>query len=102
MSEKKHRENFNILSHQRNANQDNSEISFYTCKNGQDKNTNDNTCMRGCMVREYSLKLVPVQFSSDTLDFCMVISQKIRKQPPSTLSNKSFRYIPKVFSIIPQ
>ena len=28
---------FNILSHQRNANQNNSEIPSYTCKNGQDK-----------------------------------------------------------------
>ena len=38
----------NILSHQRNANQNNSEIPSYNCKNGQDQNTNDNLCWRGC------------------------------------------------------
>ena len=39
---------FNILSHQRNANQNNSEIPSYYSKNGQDQNTDDNLCWRGC------------------------------------------------------
>ena len=41
---------FNNLSHQRTANQNNSEIPFYTCKKNQDQNTDDNLCWRRCGV----------------------------------------------------
>ena len=41
----------NILSHQENANQKDSEIPYYTYQNAKIKNTDGSLCCRGCGVR---------------------------------------------------
>ena len=92
----------NILSHQRNANQNNTEIPTYTCQNGQDQNTDDNLCWRGYGVKENTFALlVGVQTDTATLEIIMAISQKIRKQLTSKHSNTTFAYIPKECLFIP-
>ena len=46
--------------------------------------------------------LIGVQIGTAPFDISMVIFQKIRKQLSSRLSNISFGYIPKGYSIVPQ
>ena len=46
--------------------------------------------------------LVGVQTGTAPLDITMAISQKIRKQPTSRLSNTTFGYVSKRCSIVPQ
>ena len=46
--------------------------------------------------------LVGVQTGTVSLDFSVVISQKIKKQPTSRPSNTTFGYIPKGCPIVPQ
>ena len=46
--------------------------------------------------------LMGVEADIVTLEICMTISQKIRKQPTSTPSNATFGYKPKGCSIVPQ
>ena len=87
---------FNFLSHQRNANQNNSEISSYTCQNGQDQKhwwqlMLERTWGKG----NTSPLLVRVQICTVTLGISMVISQKIRKQSTSRPSFTIFGYMPK-------
>ena len=45
--------------------------------------------------------LVGVQTGTAALDISMVISQKIRKQPTSRLSDNTFGHAPKGCSIVP-
>ena len=49
-----------------------------------------------------SALLVGIQAGTAPLDVCVVISQKIRKQPSSRPSNTTFGYIFKECSILPQ
>ena len=73
----------NILSHQRNSNQNNSEIPSYTCQNGQYQKH-----WWKLMLERMSGKwnspplLVKVQTGAAALDINMVISYKIRKHFP--------------------
>ena len=93
----------NILSHQRNANQNNSEISSHTCKNGQDQKH-----LRQLMLERLwgkgntSALLVGMQAVTAPLGESVVISQKIRKQPSSKPTKTTFGYILKGCSIVPQ
>ena len=59
-----------ILSHQRKVNQNDSEISSYTCQNGYDQNHQEDICWRGRGVR----LLVGVQTCTTTLEMSMAIS----------------------------
>ena len=72
----------NILSHQRYANQNNSEISSYTCKDGQDKKHKGLLMLERMWGKGNILPLlVGVQTGTATLAISMIISEKIRKQP---------------------
>ena len=51
MTERHLKKMLNIISHQRNENQNNSEIPSYTCKNVQDQKHYDNLSWRGCEVK---------------------------------------------------
>ena len=93
----------NILIHQRNANQNNSDIPSDTCKNGQDQKHSWQLMLERLWGKGNTPPLlVGVQAGTAPLDISMAISQKIWKQPSSRPSNTTFGYIPKGCSIIPQ
>ena len=74
---------FNILSHQRNANQKNSEISSDTCKNGQDqKHWWQLILERLWGKRNTPALLVGMQAGTTFLDVSMAISRKLENNFP--------------------
>ena len=94
---------FNNLSHQKNANQNNSEIPSHTYKNDQDqKHWYQLTLERFGSKGNTPPFLLGVQTGTALLDISMVIAQKIKKQPTLRPSKTTFGYIPKGCSIIPQ
>ena len=90
---------FNILSHKRNANQNNSEIAFYTYKNGQGQKHWWQLMLEKLWGKGNTS---PLLAGSAPLDIRMVISQKIRKQPSSRPSYTVLKHTPKLWSIIQQ
>ena len=86
----------NILSHQRNATQNNSEITSYICKYGQDQKHWWQLMLERMWGKGNTLPfLVGVQTDTAVLYFIMAISLKIRKQPSSSPSNTTFVIYPK-------
>ncbi|KAL6073452.1 hypothetical protein STEG23_019269 [Scotinomys teguina] len=72
------KEMLNILTHQRNANQNNSKIPSYTCQNGQDeKHRGQFMLERMWSKRNTSPLLVGKQIGTTTLESSMANSQKI-------------------------
>ena len=70
------KEQLNILSHQRNANQNSSEIPYYTLVKIK-KNINEHLCWRGCEVWEKAFILDMVKTCTATVEISMAVSQKI-------------------------
>ena len=87
---------FNILSHQGNANQYNSQIPSYTCQNAKIKNTNDSLYWRECGVRGNTPPLlVGLHTCTTTMENSMVVSQKIGNEPTEGSNNTTLRHISK-------
>ena len=97
------KEMLNILSHQRNENQNNFEIPSYSCKNGQDQKHWWQLMLERMWIKGNTrILLMGVQICRAALEINMEISEKIRKQRSSRPNNTTFGYVPKGCSIIPQ
>ena len=86
----------NILSHLRNANQNNSKIPSYNCKNGQDKKYWWQLMLERLWGKWITSELlVGMHTGTTTFDVSVVISQKIRKHSSSRSSNIILGIYPK-------
>ena len=97
-------EMLNLLSHQRNANQNNAEISSYTCQNGWDQKHWWQLMLERMWGKGNTPPLlVRVQnlysFQSTTLENSMAASQKIDNESVLRFSNSTLEHVPKGYTV---
>jgi len=93
---------FNILTHQENANQNDSEIQSYTHRIGYDKKFKGQYMLAKLWNRENTLPLLlGVQTCTITLKINVVVSQKIWNSSTSRRNYTTIRHTPKRCFTIP-
>ncbi|KAL6038710.1 hypothetical protein STEG23_033145 [Scotinomys teguina] len=97
------KEMLNVLTHQRNANQNSSKIPSYTCQNGYDKKHRGQFMLeRIWSKRNTPPVLVEMQIGTTTLESSMANPQKIGNHSSSRPSHTTLGHIPKECPVIPQ
>ena len=96
----RHLRNVNVLSHQGNENQNDSEIPSYTNQNGYHQNTNDSICWIGCGVKG-TLLHCRWESNFDFFEISTEVSQKIGNQSTSGSSDNTLVHIHTVCRPIP-